>query len=339
MITTTLSINSSGTASARGFILNRSMINTYSLTILNAAGLAPTLTDVLAWEIGIHQDFDAATELLAGSADITATQNVLAISISGATQAMADYLDGKKTSPAFATLKGFNGSAELIEAYVFPVTLANIGYDGDDVLPASIEDLHYTQAQIDAMFADIAETLTIPTDISELADEDSLIPADLADLTDETGILAAKADAGDIPADLSDLSDNSGILAGKVDKVTGKGLSANDYTDAAVIKVATIQLETLATLSGTDVSVAPWTQSKWSASGTCSLTATGWAASGRQTAYIVITLAAEAIPSIIGTEAVEDGDALSAAGVYECFLKNVDGKIYFRQISFTEAVA
>ena len=125
----------------------------------------------------------------------------------------------------------------------------------------------------------------------------------------------------------------------KVDKVAGKGLSTNDYDNTEKAKVGKIELETLAELTGADVSVAPWTQSKWSASGTCSLTASGWAASGHQIAYIVITLAAEATPSISGTEAVEDGDALSAAGVYECYIKNVDGKKYFRVISFTEAVA
>lgn len=142
-----------------------------------------------------------------------------------------------------------------------------------------------------------------------------------------------------IQTDLSSLTDTTEILAGKVDKVTGYGLSTNDYTNDDKTAVGKINLETLATLSGTEVSVAPWTQSVWSASGICTLTATGWAASGRQAAYIVITLAAGSTPSVVGTEEVEDGDALSEAGVYECFLKNVDGKIYFRQISFTGAVA
>jgi hypothetical protein len=123
----------------------------------------------------------------------------------------------------------------------------------------------------------------------------------------------------------------------KVDKVEGKGLSANDYDNTEKAKVGKIELETLAELTGANVTIAPWTQSKWSASGTCSLTASGWAASGLQIAYIVITLAAGATPSIIGTEAVAEDDALIAAGVYECYIKNVDGKIYFRVISFTEA--
>ena len=123
----------------------------------------------------------------------------------------------------------------------------------------------------------------------------------------------------------------------KVDKVAGKGLSTNDYDNTEKAKVGKIELETLAELTGANVTIAPWTQSKWSASGVCSLTASGWAASGHQIAYIVITLAAGATPSIIGTEAVAEDDALIAAGVYECYIKNVDGKIYFRVISFTEA--
>lgn len=317
MIESTLSINSSGTASARGFILTRGMVNTYSLTILNASGVAPTFTGVLAWEIGIHQDFSARTALLAGSADITATQNVLAISISGATQAMADYLDGKKTSPAFATLKGFDNSADMIEAFVFPITLANIGYDGDDVLPESIEDLHYTQAQIDAMFADIS----IPSDINELTDSSNLL---------FDGDYDSLSNKPTIPPDLTD------AVSGKVDKVTGYGLSKNDYTDAAVAKVAKIDLETLTELTGTDVTVAPWTQSKWSASGTCTLTASGWAVSGHQVAYVLITLAAEATLSISGAS-VADDDALSAAGTYACYLVNENGTVRFRVAGFTEA--
>lgn len=173
----------------------------------------------------------------------------------------------------------------------------------------------------------IESTLNIPTDINELNDADGLlfdgdynslqnlptIPPDL------TGDLAAKEDAANKATDFSTVNDTK-------------------YPSVKAVKDFA-QNETLTELTGASVTVAPWTQSKWSASGTCTLTASGWAASGRQTAYIVITLAAGATLSIDGTEEVEDGDALSAAGVYECFLKNVDGKIYFRQISFTEAAS
>lgn len=193
--------------------------------------------------------------------------------------------------------------------------------------PTAETNNYYPKPVVDAKFANLASTLNIPSDINELDDEDGLlfdgdynslqnlptIPPDL------TGDLAAKEDAANKVTDFSAV-DNTKFP-----------------TTQAVKNFA--QNETLTELTGTEVTVAPWTQSKWSASGTCSLTATGWAASGRQAAYIVITLAAGSTPSVVGTEEVEDGDALSEAGVYECFLKNVDGKIYFRQISFTGAVA
>ena len=221
----------------------------------------------------------------------------------------------------------------------------------------------------------IESTLNIPRDVADLADDDGLlfdgdydsltnkptIPHDVADLTDTTGILSGMLFDGDynsltnkptiphdvadltdsgglIPADLSDLTDSTNILSGKVDKVTGYGLSKNDYTDAAVAKVAKIDLETLATLSGTDVSVSPWTQSKWSASGTCTLTASGWAESGHQVAYVLITLAAEATLSVSGAT-VADDDALSAAGTYACYLVNENGTVRFRVANFTEAAS
>jgi len=149
-------------------------------------------------------------------------------------------------------------------------------------------------------------------------------------------IMIALPNKPTIPPDLT------GDLAAKEDAAN----KATDFSTVNNTKYPTVkavkdfaQNETLAELAGADVTVAPWTQSKWSASGTCTLTASGWAESGHQVAYVLITLAAEAIPSISGTEAVEDGDALSAAGVYECYIKNVDGKKYFRVISFTEAAS
>ncbi len=198
----------------------------------------------------------------------------------------------------------------------------------------------------------IESTLNIPRDVADLTDDDNLlfdgdynslqnipaIPADISDLTDSGGLLFDGdydnlTNKPTIPPDLTD------DLAAKVDKVTGYGLSKNDYTDAAVAKVAKIDLETLTELTGADVTISPWTQSKWSASGTCTLTASGWAGSGHQVAYVLITLEAEATLAVSGTEEVAEDDALIAAGVYECYIKNVDGKKYFRVISFTEAAS
>ncbi len=197
---------------------------------------------------------------------------------------------------------------------------------------------------MDVKFAAIGDTLGIPTDINQLDDADGLlfdgnynslqnipaIPADISDLTDSGGL---------IPADLSDLTDTTGLFAAKED-------AANKATDFAVIddtKFPTTQAvkdfaqnETLTELTGADVTVAPWTQSKWSASGTCTLTASGWAVSGHQVAYVLITLAAEATLSISGAT-VADDDALSAAGTYACYLVNENGTVRFRVAGFTEA--
>ena len=125
-----------------------------------------------------------------------------------------------------------------------------------------------------------------------------------------------------------------------------KESTANKATDFAVIddnKFPTVkavkdfaQNETLTELTGADVTVAPWTQSKWSASGVCSLTASGWAVSGHQVAYVLITLAAEATLSISGAS-VADDDALSAAGIYACYLINENGTVRFKVAGFTEA--
>jgi len=121
-----------------------------------------------------------------------------------------------------------------------------------------------------------------------------------------------------------------------VDKDGDKVLSDNNYTDADAAKVGKIELETLAELAGANVSVAPWTQSKWSASGTCTLTASGWAESGHQVAYVLITFTSGATLSVSGAT-VADDDALSAAGTYACYLINENGTVRFRVANFTEA--
>jgi hypothetical protein len=97
------------------------------------------------------------------------------------------------------------------------------------------------------------------------------------------------------------------------------------------------QNETLTELTGSSVTVAPWTQTKYTADGVCTITATGWAASGFQWSHIVITVLAGATPAIAGTEEVSEDDALSEAGVYHAAFINLDGKVYFHVSSFTPA--
>ena len=80
-----------------------------------------------------------------------------------------------------------------------------------------------------------------------------------------TAALADKADTADIPTKTSDLTNDSGFLtqhqdiSGKVDKVTGKGLSTNDYTTTEKNKLAGIA-------AGAEVNV----QADWSVTDTSS---------------------------------------------------------------------
>ncbi len=299
----------------------------------------PVSTDaVAAWELGITQDFLAATGLLAATSTITAASNVLSISLNGHTVEMAEYLDGKKTAWGFATLKGYDAHGVIIATYVWPVTLQNVGFDADTEAAHAVDGLFYTAAQVDALFAAVGNAIPAATEGARgtiaLATEEEAAAGTDQNKAVTPATLKPLVDA--IPDDLSDLADATGILAGKVDKDGDKVLSDNNYTDADAAKVGKIELETLAELTGADVSIAPWTQSKWSASGTCSLTASGWAASGHQVAYVLITLAAEATPSVSGAT-VADDDALSAAGTYACYLINENGTVRFRVANFTEA--
>ncbi len=136
----------------------------------------------------------------------------------------------------------------------------------------------------------------------------------------------------------------SATLKTELDKKESTANKAVDFSTVNNVKFPTVQAvknfaqnETLTELTGTDVTVAPWTQSKWSASGVCSLTASGWAASGHQVAYVLITLADEATLSVSGAS-VADDDALSAAGTYACYLINENGTVRFKVAGFTEAV-
>ena len=302
-------------------LITRGMKQTITATLQTTGGTPVSTEGVAAWELGITQDFYAATPLLAATNAITAAENVLTIALNGHTVEMGGYLDGKKTAQGFATLKGYDGAGDTVAAYVWPVVLQNVGFDADTEAAHAVDGLFYTAAVVDAKFAAVGDAIPAATESSR--GTIALATADEA----AAGVDAGKAITA---ATLMPLVDT------KVDKVTGKGLSANDYTDTDAAKVATVNNATLATLSGADVTIAPWTQSVWSASGTCSLTATGWAVSGHQVAYVLITLAAEATPSVIGAT-VADDDALSAAGTYACYLINENGTVRFKVANFTEA--
>ena len=309
------------------FHITRGLTESHTLTLLNSSGTAYDVTGIVGWVMQVAQDFLTRTPPLAESETILSDTNVLPVTLNANTTELRYFMEGKMLSPVFATLIGLDSGGIPIRSITFRIIVLNSTYD-PEAEPTPVQaSQFYTAAQVDVKFAAIGDTLGIPTDINQLDDADGLlfdgdynslqnlptIPPDL------TGDLAAKEDAANKATDFSTVNDTK-------------------YPSVKAVKDFA-QNETLTELTGSSVTVAPWTQSKWSASGVCSLTASGWAESGRQIAYIVITLAAGSTLSIIDTEEVAEDDALSAAGVYECFLKNVDGKIYFHQISFTEAVA
>ena len=191
--------------------------------------------------------------------------------------------------------------------------------------PEAETNNYYPRPVIDAKFAAVGASIPAATTIArgtiQLATGDEVI----------AGINTAKAV---VPS----------TLKTELDK---KENTANKATDFAVIdddKFPTVkavknfaQNETLAELTGSSVTVAPWTQTKYTAGGVCTITATGWALSGFQWSQIVITVLADATPAIAGTEEVSEDDALSEAGVYHAAFINLDGKVYFHVSSFVPA--
>ena len=321
--------------------ITREVDNILAISFIDADGHAIHHAGVAAWEAGINTSFNPDIPPVAVSTQATITENGVTLVFNGSTIEMGERLSGKNYRKAHATLYALDSAGQRLFAYSFAITLLNIAYDPNGPGTSVTEDTYYTKPQIDTKFAAIGDAIPAATESSRgtiaLATAEEATAGTDQNKAVTPATLRPLVDA--IPDDLSDLADATGILAGKVDKDGDKVLSDNNYTDADAAKVGKIGLETLAELTGAVVTIAPWTQNKWTASGICTLTASGWAASGHQIAYIVITLAAEATPSIIGTEEVAEDDALSAAGVYECYIKNVDGKKYFRVVSFTEAAS
>ena len=304
----------------------RGMVNSMAITLLDDAGTALDITDVSTWDLGITEDFFGETGVLAGSSTITAAENVLAVTMNGHTEELASLMDGKKSIQAYATLRGRDASDVINRLYVFPVVILNIGFTNDTILTTAAQELTYTKAQIDYLLSQLPGG----TGAEKIENKTQEID------TEEPSADKYPSEAAAVTYVAGQISSLNTAISGKVDKVEGKGLSTNDYTNDDKTAVGKIELETLTELTGADVTVAPWTQSKWSASGTCTLTASGWAGSGHQVAYVLITLAAEATLSVSGAT-VADDDALSAAGTYACYLVNENGAVRFKVANFTEA--
>lgn len=350
------------------FHITRGLTESHTLTLLNSSGTAYDVTGITGWVMQVAQDFLSRTPVLAESETILSSTNVLPVTMNANTTELRDFMDGKTLSQVFASLIGLDSSGVAVRTITFRIAVLNSTYD-PEAEPTPVQaSQFYTAAQVDVKFAAIDETLHVPRDVADLTDADDLLASKIESVsalpTPAVGILNRTyfltSDDGtkkkgttwkcvadgesyvfqQIQTDLNQLTDTTGLFAAKEDAAN----KATDFSTVNDTKYPTVkavkdfaQNETLTELTGADVTVAPWTQSKWSASGTCTLTATGWAESGVQTSEILITLAAGSTPSVIGA-AVSDNDVLSAAGVYSCFIRNEDGVVRFKIAGFTEAV-
>lgn len=309
------------------FHITRGLTESHTLTLLNASGTAYDVTGITSWVMQVAQDFLTRTPPLAESETILSDTNILPVTLNANTTELRDFMEGKTLSPVFATLIGLDSGGIAIRSITFRIVVLNSNYN-PEAEPTPVQaSQFYTAAQVDVKFAAIGDTLGIPTDINELNDADGLlfdgdynslqnlptIPPDL------TGDLAAKENTANKATDFSTINDTK-------------------YPSVKAVKDFA-QNETLTPLSGSSVTVAPWTQTKYTADGACTITATGWAASGFQWSQIVITVLADATPAIAGTEELSEDDALSEAGVYHALFLNLDGKIYFHVSSFVPAEA
>ena len=307
------------------FMITRGITETHSLTLLNADNTPLINASVVTWTFQIAQDFLSRTSILAESTSITFANNVLSeILLNAHTVELKAFMQGKAIAPLYGTLIGLNGSAEVVTAITFRIVCTNSVYEPDAEPTPAIISGYYTRAQTDAIILNIGANLPAATTLAR----GTIQLATGAEVTAGKDTVKAV-----VPA----------TLKTELDKKESTANKATDFSTVNNVKFPTTQAvkdfaqnETLTELTGAEVTVSPWTQSKWSASGTCSLTATGWAVSGHQVAYVLITLAAEATLSISGAT-VADDDALSAAGTYACYLINENGTVRFKVAGFTEA--
>jgi hypothetical protein len=231
-------------------VITRGMTQAITATLLTEGGANVSTAGVAAWELGITDDFLRSTPLLAAASTITAAETVLSVEWDGDTVEMSEYLDGKKTAPGFATLKGYDGAGDTVAAYVWQVVLQNVGYDADTEAAHAIDGLFHTAAQVDAKFAAVGNAIPAATESSRgtiaLATAgEAAAGTDQSKAITPATLGAALEDAipviPPIPADLSDLSDTTGILTGKepvankTQAIDAEDPSADKYTSEAAV--------------------------------------------------------------------------------------------------------
>ncbi len=207
--------------------LTRAMSNAFAVTLVDSAGSSLDLSGVAAWELGVTEDFLGSTPLLAATNAITAADNVLTIALNGHTVELAGYLDGKKTARGFATLKGYDGAGDTVAAYVWPVTLQNVGFDADTEAAHAVDGLFYTAAQVDAKFAAIGDAIPAATEGAR---------GTIALATAEEAAAGVEAGKAVTPATLKPLVDAKEAVANKTQAIDPEDASATRYpSEVAVV--------------------------------------------------------------------------------------------------------
>ena len=307
---------------------------TLAIHVFNGATASTQMTqaqlaaDADAWNLNIAPSPNMAGPLCLQSTSATVgADGTISAVVDVTVTVQADAEIGNDTRAIWtAELTGTPGDSEQPTMVLqWRIAYINRVATENEPPPESQTSNHYPKQVIDAKFAAVGNAIPAATTVArgtiQLATGDEVI----------AGINTAKAV---VPS----------TLKTELDKKENTANKATDFTVINDTKYPTIKAvkefvrnETLTELTGADVTVAPWTQSKWSASGVCTLTASGWAAGGTQTSEILITLAAGATPSVIDAE-VSDNDILDAAGIYSCFIRNEDGVVRFKIAGFTEAV-
>ncbi len=176
-----------------------------------------------------------ALDLKANNTDVTNSLATKVDKVTGKGLSANDYTTAEKTKLAAITgtntgdqdLSGLATTAALAgKANTSDVT-TSLATKVDKVTGKELSSNDYTTAEKTKLAA-ITGTNTGDQDLSGLATTAAL--AGKANTADVTSSLALKANTADV----------TNSLATKVDKVTGKGLSANDYTSAEKSKLAAI---------------------------------------------------------------------------------------------------
>jgi len=226
MQTITIITSGSKARSTPACVITRGMTQTITATLQTTSGTPVSTDAVAAWELGITQDFYAATPLLAATNAITAAENVLTIALNGHTVEMAGYLDGKSAAQGFATLKGYDGAGDTVAAYVWPVVLQNVGFDADTEAAHAVDGLVYTAAQVDAKFAAVGDAIPAATESSR---------GTIALATAEEATAGTDQNKAVTPATLKPLVDAKENVANKTQAVDAVTPSADKYTSEAAV--------------------------------------------------------------------------------------------------------